>query len=61
MMLGIGFIIYPGSMNTSTKSKLLFNKIKCPPIFHSNIILDNITNGINKMTYVAKSAFISAK
>jgi hypothetical protein len=55
------FIIYPGSVNPSTKSQLLFNKIKIST--HIPLFLANITNshGINKMTYVAKSAFILAK
>jgi hypothetical protein len=49
-------------VNQSIKSQLLFNKIKISthiPLYH---ILANITNshGIDKMTYVAKYAFIFA-
>jgi hypothetical protein len=36
-------------------------KLKFPPIFHSNIFWPTNNHGINKMTYVAKSAFILAK
>jgi hypothetical protein len=54
------FIIYPGSVNPSTKSQLLFNKIKISTHIPLEHILANITNshGINN---VAKSAFILAK
>jgi hypothetical protein len=57
------FVIYPSSVNPSTKSKSLFNKIKISTHIPLEHILANITNsrGINKMTYVAKSAFILAK
>jgi hypothetical protein len=45
------------------KSQLLFKKIKISAHFPIKHILANMTNshGINKMTYIAKSAFILTK